>query len=149
LECAAVTVDEALNLARSHGVKVVLEGDSLHLEADAPPPPRLLAVIGRGKWDIVAVLRQREAEERRRIVQWINDNFKSSPVGVCAHCGDGPRSEDPFVVLFVGNDRGEVHASCHPAWLDEREAEACRALRLEARPPIGSAGPSSSTRGPL
>jgi hypothetical protein len=74
-----VTVDEALNLAHSHGVKVVLEGDSLQLEADAPPPPGLLAILGRGKWDIVAALRLREAEDRRRIVQWINDNFTSSP----------------------------------------------------------------------
>ena len=126
-----MTVVEALELARRHGVNVVLEGDSLHLEADAPPPNGLLAILGRGKWDIVAALRLREAEERRRIVQWVNDHFASSPPGVCAHCGDGPRSEDPFVLLFVGTDRGEVHASCHSTWLAEREAEARRALRLE------------------
>ena len=126
-----MTVEEALELARRHGVNVMLDGDSLHLEADAPPPNGLLAILGRGKWDIVAALRLREAEERRRIVQWINDHFTSSPPGVCAHCGDGPRSEDPFVLLFVGNDRGEVHASCHSAWLAEREAEARKALGLE------------------
>ncbi len=126
-----MTVDEALNLARSYGVKVMLEGDSLHLEADDPPPPAVLAVLGGGKGDIVAVLRQREAEEHRRIVQWVNDHFTSSPSGVCAHCGGGPRSADPFVLLFVGNDRGEVHASCHGPWLAEREAEARKALRLD------------------
>jgi hypothetical protein len=126
-----VTVDDTLKLARDCGVRVTLDGNDLALEADAPPPPRLLAVIGRGKWDIVAVLRQREAEERRRIVQWVNDHFASSPPGVCAHCGDGLRSEDPFVLLFVGNDRGEVHASCHSTWLAEREAEARRALRFD------------------
>jgi hypothetical protein len=125
-----MTVEEALELARRHGVNVMLEGDSLHLEADAPPPDGLLAILGRGKWDIVAALRLREAEERRRIVQWVNDHFASSPPGVCAHCGDGPRLEEPFVLLFVGNDRGEVHASCHSAWLAEREAEARRVLRL-------------------
>ena len=138
-----MTVTEALELARSQGVEVTLDGDELVLKAEAAPPPALLAILGRGKWDIIAALRQRDAEERRRIVQWVNDHFAASPVDVCAHCGDGPRSEDPFVLLFVGNDRGEVHASCHPAWLAEREAEACKALGLEPRTG-GDAGSSSS-----
>jgi hypothetical protein len=125
-----VTVTEALQLARSQGVEVTLDGDELVLKAEVAPPPRLLAILGRGKWDIVAALRLREAEERRSIVQWVNNHFASSPPGVCAHCGEGERSEDPFVRLFVGNDRGDVHASCHPAWLAEREAEACRALGI-------------------
>jgi hypothetical protein len=126
-----VTVTQALELARSQGVEVTLDGDELVLEAEAAPPPGLLAILGRGKWDIVAALRLREAEERRRIVQWVNDHFISSSPGVCAHCGDGPRSEDPFVLLFVGNDRGEVHSSCHRTWLVEREAEARRALGID------------------
>jgi hypothetical protein len=126
-----MTVEEALELARRHGVNVMLEGDSLHLEADAPPPHGLLAILGRGKWDIVAALRQREDERRRAIVRWVSDHFASSPPGVCAHCGGGARLEDPFVVLFVGNDRGEVHGNCHSTWLAEREAEARRALRLQ------------------
>jgi hypothetical protein len=125
-----VTVTEALQLARSQGVEVTLDGDDLVLEAQAAPAPGLLAILGRGKWDIVAALRLREAEERRSIVQWVNNHFASSPPGVCAHCGEGERSEDPFVRLFVGNDRGDVHASCHPTWLAEREAEACRALGI-------------------
>ena len=125
-----MTVTEALELARSQGVEVTLDGDDLVLKAEAAPPPGLLAILGRGKWDIVAALRLREAEERRRVIQRIADNFTPSPPGVCAHCGEGPRSEDPFVLLFVGNDRGEVHASCHPTWLAEREAEACRALGI-------------------
>jgi hypothetical protein len=129
-----MTVAEALELARRHGVNVVLEGDSLHLEADAPPPNGLLAILGRGKWDIVAALRLREAEERRRIVQWVNDHFASSPPGVCAHCGDGSRSKDPFVLLFVGNDRGEVHASCHSAWIAQQEGQARSALGLGIGP---------------
>jgi hypothetical protein len=130
VEASAVTVTGALELARLQGVEVTLDGDDLVLKAEAAPQPRLLAILGRGKWDIVGALRLREAEERRRIVQWVNDHFTASPPGVCAHCGDGPRSEDPFVLLFVGNDRGEVHASCHSAWLAEREAEARRALRI-------------------
>jgi hypothetical protein len=126
-----MTVEEALELARRHGVNVVLEGDSLRLEADAPPPNALLAILGRGKWDIISVLRQRKAEERSLIARWIADNFTPSPPGLCAHCGDGPRREDPFVLLFVGTDRGEVHGSCHSTWLAERAAEARRALRLQ------------------
>jgi hypothetical protein len=128
-----MTVEEALELARRHGVNVVLEGDSLRLEADAPPPNGLLAILGRGKWDIVAVLRQREAEERRRIVQWVNGNFAPSPAGICAHCGGGARPEDALVRLFVGSDRGEVHGNCHASWLEDREAEARKALGLEVR----------------
>ena len=142
-----MTVTEALELARLQGVEVTLDGNDLVLKAEAAPPPGLLAILGRGKWDIVAALRMREADERRRIVQWVNDNFAASPPGVCAHCGGGPRPEDPFVVLFVGNDRGEAHGSCHPAWLAEREAEARKALGLEPRP-VAHARASSSTNGP-
>ena len=129
-----MTVTEALQLARSQGVEVTLDGDDLVLEAEAAPPPRLLAILGRGKWDIVAALRLREAEERRRIVQWVNDHFASSPPGVCTHCGDGLRSEDPLVLLFVGSDRGEVHASCHSAWIAQQEAQARSALGLGIGP---------------
>ena len=145
-----MTVDEALDLARSHGVEVRLNavGNGLHLEAHAQPPPRLLAILGCGKWDIVAVLRQREAEERRRITQWVADNFTSSLAGVCAHCGGGPRPDDPFVLLFVGTDRGEVHSSCHSTWLTERKAEARTALGLEAQPLVGDPHPSNSSTGP-
>lgn len=129
-----MTVTEALELARLHSVEVTLDGDDLVLKAEAAPPPRLLAILGRGKWDIVAALRLREAEERRSIVQWVNDHFASSAPGLCAYCGDGPRSEDPFVLLFVGNDRGEMHASCHSAWIAQQEAQARSALGLRIGP---------------
>ena len=103
-----MTVDDALKLARDYGVRVTLEGNDLALEAEAQPPPGVVAILGRGKRDIVAVLRQRKAEERRRIVQWVNDHFTPSPADICAHCREGPRPEDPFVLLFVGSDRGEA-----------------------------------------
>jgi hypothetical protein len=93
-------------------------------------------------------LRLREAEERRRIVQWVNDHFASSPPGVCAHCGDGLRPKDPFVLLFVGNDRGEAHASCHSAWIAQQETQARSALGLKAHPSIGSPEPSRLQRTP-
>ena len=81
--------------------------------------------------ECLAMRRPSEAEERLRLVQWISDRFTSSPAGVCAHCGGEERSGDPFVLLFVGNDRGEVHGSCHSAWIAERESEARRALRID------------------
>ena len=89
---------------------------------------RLLAILGRGKWDIVAALRLREAEERRRIVQWVNDHFASSPPGVCAHCGDGPRSEDPFVlsVRRKRSGRGARLMSFGVAGASERPRRAVR-----------------------
>ena len=129
-----MTVEEALELAKRHGVNVMLDGDGLHLEADAPPPNGLLAILGRGKWDIVAALRLRQVEESRRVTQWVADNFTASPAGVCAHCGDGQRSDDRFVLLFVGNDRGDVHASCHAAWQAEWRRKAMTALGFEVRP---------------
>jgi hypothetical protein len=138
-----VKVDEALTLARSHGVRVTLDGNDLALDAEARPPEWLLVTLAGGKREIVAAPRLREAEERRRLVQWVNDHFASSPAGVCAHCGGEEPSGDPFVRLFVGNDRGEVHASCYPAWLAAREAEAMRALGSEARLAVGIAEPSS------
>ena len=126
-----MTVTEALELARLQGVEVTLDGDDLVLKAEAAPPPGLLAILGRGKWDIVAALRLREAEERRRIVQWVNDHFTSSPPGVCAHCGDGPRSRGPvrpavrrkrsgrgarLMSFSVDSAAGGRSAQCARAW---------------------------------
>jgi hypothetical protein len=124
-------VDDVLRLAKSAGVTVQVEGSNLVLEYDADPPANLVDMLRCSKPEFVSALRMRQAEQRRRIVQWVNDHFTSSPAGVCAHCGGGPRSDDSFVLLFVGNDRGEVHASCHLAWLAETEAEACAALRID------------------
>ena len=126
-----MTVDDVLRMANSAGVTVLVDGYDLVLEHDADPPANLVAMLRHFKRELVSALRMRQAEQRSLIMQWVNDHFTSSPPGVCAHCGDGQRSEDPFVLLFVGNDRGEVHASCHQAWLAEREAEARKALGLE------------------
>lgn len=125
------TVDDVLRVAESAGVTVLVEGYDLVLEHEAAPPPNLVAMLRHYKPELVSALRMRQADQRSLIIQWINDHFASSPPGVCAHCGDGPRPDDPFVLLFVGNDRGEVHASCHPTWLAEREAEACSALGID------------------
>jgi hypothetical protein len=139
-----MTVDDVLRMAKSAGVTVLVEGYDLVLEHDADPPVNLVAMLRRFKPELVSALRMREAEQRSPIAQWINNHFTSSPAGVCAHCGGGPRPDDPFVLLFVGTDRGEVHSSCHSTWLAEREAEAREALGLEAHSAGGNAEPSNS-----
>jgi hypothetical protein len=142
------TVDDVLRVAESAGVTVLVEGYDLVLEHEADPPPNLVAMLRHYKPELVSALRMRQADQRSLIIQWINDHFASSPPGVCAHCGDGPRPDDPFVLLFVGNDRGEVHASCHSAWIAQQEAQARSALRLGIGPTAGIALPSNSTTGP-
>ncbi len=67
-------------------------------------------------------------DERRAIVRCVNDHFRSSPPGVCTHCGRGSREDDPFVILFVGEDRADLHASCHSIWLRGEEEKARVAL---------------------
>jgi hypothetical protein len=41
------------------------------------------------------------------------------------------RGDDPFVLVFVGKDRADLHASCHPEWVAKQEAEARVALGIE------------------
>ena len=146
-----MTVDEALELARRHGVRVTLYDNSLSLEADVAPPAGVVAALKAAKSAIVGELRLRNALDRQRreevelrdITRWINNHFISSPPGRCIHCGGGPRANDRFVLIFVGSDRADVHASCHQTWLAERQAEARKALGLEALPAVRIMEPSS------
>lgn len=48
---------EALGAARAAGVSVAVDGDSLLLEAAAPPPVAVLSLLARHKGDIVRILR--------------------------------------------------------------------------------------------
>jgi hypothetical protein len=151
-----VTVDEALALAQSYGVKVTVDGNDLALEADIVPPADVIAALKATKPAIVGELRlrqalerqRREEVERREITRWINNHFSSSPPGRCIHCDGGPPGNDRFVLIFVGSDRADVHAACHQTWLVERQAEARKALGLAADSAAGIAAPPSSTAGP-
>ena len=109
------------------------------LGAESTAPPRAPASlseedkscrVGQAGTKLQESANGRQHGGRAKSLRWINDHFTSSPAGVCAHCGDGERADDPFVLLSVGTDRGEVHSSCHPTWLAEREAEACSALGI-------------------
>ena len=75
-------------------------------------------------------------DERRALVRWMADNFQSSPPGFCADCGGGSRSDDPFVILFVGEDRADIHASCYPRWLAKQEW--CARVSIHSSSPPGS-----------
>jgi hypothetical protein len=68
------------------------------------------------KPEFINALRMRQIEQRSLIAHWTHDHCISSSSGV-RPLRDGPRPDDPCVLLFAGSDRGEVHASCHPLWL--------------------------------
>jgi hypothetical protein len=135
-----MTAGEAIALAERHGVRLMLNGDAVAIEADTAPPADVVAALKAMKGPILGELRlrqaldsQRRAEvERLAVVRWINAHFVSSPPGICIHCGGDIRA-GPFDRIFVGSDRGDVHSSCHRAWRDAREAVARKALNFEAR----------------
>jgi hypothetical protein len=118
---------EAIVAARAAGVHLGIDGSSLVLEAQDTPSPQLLDVLRAHKFEILDMLR----DERRAVLVWINDNFRASQFGACAHCGGGECPADPFVLIFVGETRADIHASCHPAWNAQQEAKARVALGIE------------------
>jgi hypothetical protein len=125
-----VTVDETLELARSHdvGIRLNATGDGIDLEIETDPPQALMNILRHAKHDLVETLRWREIDRRRPlIVAWINDHFVSTPPGVCRHC-EGAGSA--FVHLYCGDASGDVHASCQKAWREVEEAKARAALGL-------------------
>jgi hypothetical protein len=122
-----VSALDVIRIARASGAKLSVDGRSLVLEAVSPPPQEMFDDLRAHKPEILELLGQ----ERRAIVMWINNRFKSSAPGRCAQCGDGSRVGDPFVAIFVGEDRADLHASCHAAWVAEQEAEARVALGIE------------------
>jgi hypothetical protein len=134
-----MTAFDAIRIARAVGAKLSADGRSLVLEADTPPPQEVFDGLRAHKPEILELLR----EERRAIVMWINNHFQSSAPGRCALCGDDSRVGDPFVAIFVGKDRADVHASCHSPWVAEQEAKARFALRIET-PVDVSAGRDAS-----
>ena len=76
-------------------------------------------------------------EERRAIVMWINNHFKpSAPWPLRPMRRRQSRVGDPFVAIFVGEDRADVHASCHPC-MGRRTGEPRLALRSGMETPVG------------
>ena len=60
-----MTVNEALELARSYSVEVRLNaaGTGLDLEVETDPPQALMNILARAKHEIVATLRQQEIDQ--------------------------------------------------------------------------------------
>ncbi len=136
----AVSAVDALRLARRSGFRLEVDGDDLVYEVpDDPVASFIIGVLRRHKPQIVDLLR----DERRAVVRWIAENFRSSPIGQCALCGGGKREDDPFVLVFVGQDRADFHASCHPEWIAAMEATARLALGIEKRADV-SAEPNAA-----
>ena len=124
----AISAVDALKLARRSGFKLEVDGDNLAYEVpDYPVAYSIIDVLRQHKPEIVGLLR----DERRAVVRWIADNFRSSPIGQCPLCGGGKREDDRFVRVFVGEDRGDLHAGCYPAWVALRESEARAALSID------------------
>jgi hypothetical protein len=123
-----VSALDIIRIARAAGAKLIVDGSSLVLEAESPPSPQVFDMLRAHKPEILELLQA----ERRAVLRHIADHFQSSPLGQCAHCGGGRRPDDPFVLVFVGEDRADFHASCHPAWVAEQEAKARVALGIEA-----------------
>ncbi len=138
----AISATDALKLARRNGFKLGVDGDDIAFEVpDNPIAYPIIDILRQQKTEIVTLLR----DERRAVVRRIADNFRSSPIGQCALCGGGKREDDPFVLVFVGEVRADLHASCHPAWAAEQEAEARVALGIETSVDIRAERDASCT----
>lgn len=125
----AVSAEDALKLARRGGFKLEIDGDFLAYEVpDDPIAHSIIDILRQHKPEIVDLMR----DERRAVVRWIAENFRSAPIGQCAQCGGGKREDDPFVLVFVGEDRADLHAACYPIWRMNKEAEARVALEAQA-----------------
>ena len=119
--------------ARAAGIQLCVENDDLLLKASVPPPAAVIDMLRAHKPEIIELLQA----ERRTVLRHIANRFQSSPPGRCAHCGGDRRADDPFVTIFVGDDRADVHASCHTKWFARQEFEARAVLAT-----IGTTPPS-------
>ena len=124
----------AIHAARAAGAKLSVDGPSLVVEAENRPPPQVFDMLRAHKPEILELLHA----ERRAVVRYVNDQFQASPLGQCAHCGGGSRAGDPFVAMFVGENRADLHASCHPAWIAAQEAKARVGLGIDAQVGVGA-----------
>jgi hypothetical protein len=122
-----------VRIARAAGARLSADGPSLVVEAEGPLPPQVFDMLRAHKPEILELLHA----QRRAVVRYVNEQFQSSPLGQCAHCGGGSRSGDPFVAMFAGENRADIHAMCHPAWIAAQEAKARVALGIDAQVGVG------------
>jgi hypothetical protein len=118
---------DLVRIARAAGARLSADGPSLVVEAEDPLPPQVFDMLRAHKLEILELLHA----QRRAVVRYVNEQFQSSPLGQCAHCGEDRRGGDAFVAIFAGEERADVHASCRSAWTSEQEAKARAALEIE------------------
>jgi NAD(P)H-hydrate repair Nnr-like enzyme with NAD(P)H-hydrate epimerase domain len=118
-----------VRVARAAGARLSADGASLVVEAEDPLPPQVFDMLRAHKPEILELLHA----QRRAVVRYVNEQFQSSPLGQCAYCGGGSRSGDAFVAMFAGENRADIHAMCHPAWIAAQEARARVALGIDAQ----------------
>src|SRR5277367_3068627 len=82
-----------IRIARDAGAKLSADGPLLVVEAEDPPPPQVFDMLRTHKPEILELL----YAERRGVIRYVNNNFQSSPLGQCAHCGGAGNT---FVAMF-------------------------------------------------
>ncbi len=100
----------------------MVDGSSLVLEAESPPPPQVFEMLRAHKPEILELLQA----ERRAVVRHIANHFQSSPPGRCALCGDGKR--EPFrwreaqarVALGIETPV-DIRPECDASYVETRE----------------------------
>lgn len=147
---------EILDIAATAHVRVRLRGNSLVLDAAAPPPSTLLAALANHKAELVIFLRERgwepadwtayfheraairefdgrlaraEAEDHALedcILEWLRRHPVVPVNGGCAACG-GIGDHEVLVPYGMGR-RISLHARCWEGWYAARREEALAGL---------------------
>lgn len=153
-----MTGEEVLALAASHGVRVALALEDLHLEADHEPPAEVVdalrdhkeAVVaelskiaaGAGGWcrifddHVATVTRARSLPrlEAERVayeivlVEFLNRTYPNTASDRCAHCGGSATPDATLLPIGWGARHTWLHSDCWAAWRERRRKAAAEAL---------------------
>lgn len=156
----------ALDAAERAGVEITVDGATLRLQADAPPPAEVLDLLRRHKAEIIllvtdswspeewrgfyderAALREHdgrashaEAEAgalKETVAEWLARHLRSSSPISCVLCRDPETEVSPLLPFIAeGNARIWAHRRCWPIWRGDRDAEATTALARIGLPVI-------------
>jgi len=132
---------ETLQAARAAGITVMVDGETLVLQANTRPPNDLIEALSREKPAILALLHDCVPSQRRstdamqalhehgnlsrRLVNWLDQHPQPSTPGRCAWCRQ-PETPGAVVVPF-GTEPGThtwLHAECWQPWHQARRKEA-------------------------
>ncbi len=111
---------QALKAARAIGIRLGIDGDTLTLEADAPPPTALLDLLSRHEAGVVALLRP--AHDGWSAKDWLA--FFDERAGIAEFDGGLPRA-DAEALAF---------ACCVTEWLNRNPARSPGRCSAAVRP---------------